>query len=305
MNNLDIVTFIIQKVVPTFFIAIGCVGNVLVFYIFTRNSRRQMSAYFRFMAITDTLNLIQIMNVFFPKNDSSNFRLISRFFCKFFNYFWYVFRPVSSWILIIMSIDRFLAIFYSKNSKYLKKINFQLLLCFVSTALNCVFYIIVIFTYDLVVDLNEMNVSNFTLNQKICHFIDFKKQHIVSILDLINSSVVPFFLLTVVSILMIYSIYRLRSRSLLNKLPVIRKFKKDMQYAITSIVLNIIFLILNLPADVVGFIANGDLIYIILNELFSINGSLLFFTLLTTNKIFRKDFFILIRTYDERKHPAQ
>ena len=98
---------------------------------------------------------------------------------------------------------------------------------------------------------------------KVCTYISIFGQRLVETTNLIVRIAIPFVLMIIVSVLLILSVFGLRARITRNFLATTqnqvnenKKLSKDMKIAITSILLNILFLIFNLPIAVYVNIPN-------------------------------------------------
>ena len=111
--------------------------------------------------------------------------------------------------------------------------------------------------------------------------------------------VIPFVLMIIVSVLLIFSVFGLRARITRNFLATTqnqvnenKKLSKDMKIAITSILLNILFLIFNLPIAVYVNIPNfflNNLLFTALVYLFYVSTALNFYMVLVSNRLVRKE----------------
>ena len=77
-------------------------------------------------------------------------------------------------------------------------------------------------------------------------------QFYISLYDFINIVGLPFLLMLIFSSLLILAIFQSRNR-LMRNIAEQRNFKQDIWFSVTSLSLNIIFLILNLPLSIINF----------------------------------------------------
>ena len=100
--------------IPPFLIVFGTIGNILSFLIFSRPALRSshVAFYFRVVAISDTLALnmglipnwfrdMKIVNLFPPQNVVCRLKLYSK----------YVLADFPVWILVLMTIERFISVY--------------------------------------------------------------------------------------------------------------------------------------------------------------------------------------------------
>ena len=110
---------------------IGLITNTTSFVIFSRKKFQNtiFSTYFRFFITFQNLNLILPINKILEFNFNIYFSRISNFTCKLRIAFLYVNFAIAAWFLVIISIDRFLAI--SLPAKFISR----LLFCFIMVLL--------------------------------------------------------------------------------------------------------------------------------------------------------------------------
>jgi hypothetical protein len=114
-------------------------------------------------------------------------------------------------------------------------------------------------------------------------------------MDLINSTLIPFILMFIFSILLIYTIFKSRLRILrLNSAVDRKKLRKDIKFAFTSILLNVTFCIINLPVCVANLLNDvSEYYYKLLLYLFFISFCINYYILFTFNSVFRKELFLM------------
>lgn len=241
-------------ILPLSTLILGIIGNVVGFLVFTRKRFYKLSVrnICRFLAVTDTICLIQIIE------DYSTFapRSFSHISCKILRFFNFSLGPISAWLLVYITIERFISIAFPKKSVLFQKRKYQVSFVVIITAFNTVFYLPVIVFVKLLE--NTENISqNLTPSEPNCDFETYGLKTVISLLDLANSTLLPFFLMFVNSVLIIYSIFKSRKR-MVSKGPANKankSLKKDIRFAITTIFLNVIFFILNLPICAIGFLS--------------------------------------------------
>jgi len=123
-------------------------------------------------------------------------------------------------------------------------------------------YLIVVIIYDLIyyipvliyIDLIETNSTNYNstiIITKTCIYRKAEQLMIVSVMDTINR-VLPFSLMFASSLLLIYCLFKSRTRIVENFLAEENKtFYTEIRLATVSISLNLIFLFLNIPYCIV------------------------------------------------------
>jgi hypothetical protein len=118
-------------------------------------------------------------------------------------------------------------------------------------------------------------------------------------IDLVNSSLLPFFLMFFNSIFLSYCIFRARKRVIIGKVTFVaantekRKLKRDIRFTITLISLNIVFIALNFPINICLLSDCSNLFFSITDTLYYCTYVVNFFIYFMANSIFRKEFLLM------------
>ena len=122
-NLIDLLHFLALNL-----IIFGFVGNVLCYKVFssTRLQNYPVSVYMRAISIFDSVMLINAIVYFMDQKFKLNLSLLSDFFCKFKFYFSYCNGPISPWIIVVVSLDRYLSIAFPKRFTLFMKSRFQI-----------------------------------------------------------------------------------------------------------------------------------------------------------------------------------
>lgn len=142
-------------------ILLGLVGNFFVFKIFTFTKLKKcpISIYFRAIAIFDSIMFIESVlyyagvNFDFKVNDSSEF------FCRYKIYFFFATGTISPWIMIVVSIDRFLSIAFPKRFLFMHRSRTQLILISAVVIYNYAFYSLIIWNSELISSKNKFKIN--------------------------------------------------------------------------------------------------------------------------------------------------
>lgn len=120
-TNFEEKAIVILECVRTAISIIGIVLNVLTFLVFSRKKlrKRAFGRYFRVKLIADTLSLIHSFRDFAVfVFDCSLDDVQNIFLCKFVEYSLYVSWSISCWMVVLISLDRFVSIaFHQKYNK--------------------------------------------------------------------------------------------------------------------------------------------------------------------------------------------
>ncbi len=229
---------------------IGLITNTISFVIFSRKIFQNtiFSTYFRFFLLIQTFNLIMSINQMFELNFNIYFSSLSNFACKFKIFFGFVNFSIASWFQVIISIDRYLAISLPTKFILRKKCLFQIITSFIIIGFNCCMYTPAFLFY-----LKIKNESSLAINQTFTIIKCISPGIWANLMDLFQSTLIPFALMILFTMLTIRTVFNSRRSSTNNSLTSVNK-SKDIRFAITSILTNIIFILFNLPVFLVDFI---------------------------------------------------
>ena len=367
----DLIVLICIWFYPFIFV-FGVIGNALAFIVFSRKklAKSSFSVYFRFLAVSDSIALIDSVNNFAKYGFHSAIADRSDLMCKTFHYLcdtmelssgmciryvldrWtnksniiisYTHTKIA-WFYVLISLDRLISISYSKRFPIFGNKMFQIVTS-ISIYLTCFgFDLIEVFYYWHYTPFTKVvafTSGNVTFNQTVrtggCVWID--PTNIFTCLYLIMEAILPFILMIIFSSISIGIISRSRNRLLNANMSSMRRntrksivFKnhdkektpnnsslvscasdkstrkskwwlknKDFKFAITSIVLNISFLVLNSPSNFlyvfVYFIKlDFDFIYVITQMFYHSHFALIFYINFFLNSIFKQECILMFKT---------
>lgn len=278
---------------------LGLVGNPLMFVVYSKPNLKKLtvSIYFRAIALVNLLAnfSVVIQNV-------SNFDLKNEYeiACRALSFTDYSIGSIIAWYLIIAGLEQLRSIFYAKKCSCFYKIKCQLIWIFCLTFYNLIFYSHLLFGKKLILGFDHSKNSTFS----ICAD---KNLSYSLISDLINSAVLPFFIMISTSIATIIALVnsnRHYQQALHTSLSV-RNHARDIRFGVTLVVLNMIFLITNATSPFFNAIvtyAQLDLdfsVSFVCDSVFSFMYyafySIPFYIQLIVNKLFRKNFFELFK----------
>lgn len=269
--------------------AIGLVGNTIVIFILLQKQFRKVSL-FRYLimaTIIDTLNFLFI----WPANHP-NFFYLNRIpiICKLFQYLSYVVYQLSVWIIVLSSIDRFLAVKYSHKFHSRNKFKYQ------SGAVFIIFVVLMLvdIPFFLSYDVYEHG------NETFCGY-NPSSISIGFYMDLLNSFIstfVPFVLMILSTFIIGHHLIKHKTKLIRNK----NNFTKELQFVKVMCAIDIFYLICTLPFciltvtyDALGVNYFGTLEFSIVNFLTYVYSSFDFFIYFSCNKLFREYFMAIIR----------
>jgi hypothetical protein len=226
----------------------------------------------------------------------------SLFGCKFFTAGIYILPQLSAWILVLISIERLVAIRALQPLFFVKKRSFQ----FVSVILLLVIIVLINIPNIMYsqlherLDLNDSNISSVSIEEtRECDLDTSLFSHRTrNLLDLILYTLAPFAFMTACSVFISMTIIqsKLKFRTIRH-----RSMRRQYQLSFTLILTNIVFLLLNLPICVVMIIKNSrnshgiydpqvEMAYTIASMLSYINFSISVFINFGINRLFTQQF---------------
>ena len=187
-------------------VVVGTIGNILAYIIFSRKRFENtiFATYFRFLLIIDTIGLVYLaLGKFLYFKYEINIRDFNVSLCRLTMLLAYSVPPISAYILVAISIDRWLAISKPTILLFRRKRSFQIGVCIGIIVANFIYNGQLFFSY-LALDYLDPNAT-----VPIC-LIPFEKT--LQIMDLINSTMIPFVLMIVSTTLTIKSVFDSRKK---------------------------------------------------------------------------------------------
>lgn len=221
--------------------SIGILVNFCMLVVFLRKGLRKLSIsiYYQVISLINVLLLLLLIRKFIT--DRFNillFKIVSQISCKLIEYLVYCTGPVSSWIEILVSIDRYVKIVYPNKFGILFKKPFQIITIVFIIVVNFIYYSYSAVKSSIVYSNAIVNASNI---QKDCWI----KDQISSWMDLSNYMAQLLIMLSG-SLLLIFHIRKSRSRFIKSSTKK-KSLSKDTKFAVATISLNILFLVTNFP----------------------------------------------------------
>lgn len=264
---------------------VGLIGNILALLSFSIKKYQNtiFSSYFRVLILIDILVLLFRIDYFLKTIDIITFRLISSFMCKFTMYLVYLLPALSSWLIVLISLDRFVSIFLPSKFMFRKKLSFQLLACLLISIYNISLSTTVLVSYEYYFKIDR--------NKNKTEFRCKNFNPYIDMIDFLNSSLIPFIIMIISTCFTLRNIFVLRKK--LDK----SISSKDIRFAITSIAMNVSFFLLKFPSSfylALNYFLKIDyntnyFIYTVLSIFMYMQHGSTFFITLLTNKMFRKE----------------
>ena len=120
----------------------GIIGNFLCFRIFTSTklNKYPISIYFRAISIFDSLMLVHGVHFYIKDNSDFDMRHVNGILCKIWPYFLYSTGPISGWLMVIVSLDRFVCIVFPRRFPHIHKTSIQIAIIFSIVVYNFILY---------------------------------------------------------------------------------------------------------------------------------------------------------------------
>ena len=286
--------YFVKYVFAPLTLGLGLIGNSLGTVVFMRKKFANISIgprnMFVYLFSIDSIYLIQILVSYFQLAYEINFLQLNKFdvVCKLYYYFNYALDPISALILVYISVDRLISLRYPARRGMLRNTRVQLVFLTCVVVFNLVFYIPVYF--DAGIKLLTDNSSNVTILNKICG----SSSDYILLMDAVNRIVIPFFLMTCCSVLLIVTVCTSRRSSLSNE-----TIRRDVRFAIMSVFLDMIYVFLNLP-EVILFTVPDTYSFVFYQMAFYLYYACYacnFWLILLFNSFVRKEFVTILKEH--------
>jgi hypothetical protein len=281
---MDSFEYFSNYVLPGLILFFGLVGNPLGFKVMERHKMLEIGPrnIYKYLFIMDTIYLVQIIVTSLQLSYQINITLISNFSCKLWWYINYSLATQSSMLLVFISIDRYVSIKLPAQRYFMRKRNNQLIYFIFIFMFNLIFYLPVSYSYVLVT----------TNGTSECIFYDQYSQDLISYMDLGNRVILPSILILISSFLLGIEVIKSKSRILANfEKEENEYFFNNIRLAVTSICLNIFYILAQTPISIYTFLPNYTQLdgYVLSFYLFYSSYSINFYVLILSNSLFRKE----------------
>jgi hypothetical protein len=290
--------------VGTFVVIFGIIGNFLSILVFSRKAlrTRSCSIYFLALNMSDVGVLIgyTIENLLY--NGYGIQLLLNSFMCKIIIFLIYASTDISNYLLTLAAIDRFILI---SNSP----IHYRF--CRQSTANIMITIVVILFSL-----INSHFLFGFNIDKNgSClpaskNYNDFYDHHYDSYIDIIKTVLIPFIIIFICNIFIIFKSTQRKNSLTSNSLPRQKsRYRKEKDRQLTWLLLStsILFILLVLPSEINDFVRShlsenfknkyicqlwaSTMVLILLHQ---INHASHFYIYTLTGPIFRNEFKNLI-----------
>jgi hypothetical protein len=192
-----------------------------------------------------------------------------------------VVASISPVLNVYISIERYISIAYSAKKDFLRKKNIQLGFSIILVLFNLILYLPIAINFDLA-----------TIENRTVCGLDFFLQETYGYIDLTNRVIISFALMIIFSILIIHTVFTSRSRMASNT-HANRTFRKDVKFSLTSVSLNVSYIVFSLPVSIILLLPNYRLNPFLIFFLFIYNiaYSANFYLIFLANSLFREGFY--------------
>lgn len=293
MNSFDIFNIIITPLI----LLIGLIGNTIGYIVMKRPKLVQIGPrnMCRYLFMMDSIYLLQFIVTFLNGSLRIDLSIISNIVCRLWYYINYSFATFSPMFLVYISIDRFISIKWSTKRFILRKRNYQLIYVMFIIAVNLLYYLPIVYGYVVMDNYSMNDISNYTT---ICTFKDLDSQLLISYMDLANRVLMPFILIMIFSFFLTIEIFKSRRRILDNfHIEENRYYFNEIRLSITSLCLNMIYVVLQLPVSVYVLFSDDytDSLYLFTYYLFYFSYGINFYVFCFSNSLFRRETVSFIR----------
>ena len=277
------------------------VGTTLGIMIFSRKNLKKfpMRRAYQCLLATDAFYVakIAIQNTFVYTNIGS-LKLLSSFACKLYIYTNFLICTISSWLLVLISVERCIGIVFSNRIKTFENRKFEMLLIALTIIYNFLIYIPFLLYQDIQQSVTNSTDSNETQINYDCEFGSTEQIQAFYLMDMINSTLVPYVIMLVSSIILIVFVIksRIRVQHSANSKE-IKSLVKEIRFGMTILLMNFFFVILNLPIYVANYVDTlSDFMYDLIGFIFMMSFCINFYILAVFNKIIRKEVVRMIKS---------
>ena len=295
---------ILGLAVPVAMVLFGVASNAVILVVFMRRRfKKSLSRnFFCLMSLTDTISLLTI---FAYNRLGFEFDILtsSSVSCALFTFMSYFFPALSSWLLMLINIERYLHVTH-KHTCLFAKTRFQLIMFCILIVWHFGIYFCLSFHTRLV---EVSSFSNATSNKTQIHCEEYSKYGgglVLPWLDTVNSFVAPLFVMAVCVVGIIRSIYlskRILSCADLYLDREVKRMRRETCVSIVMIILFVAFFLFNLPVCLSNLIYTTDAIerypiaFLLIEDVFYCQYITNIFAYLALNAKFKEELYRILQ----------
>jgi hypothetical protein len=284
-------------------VATGLVGNTLNMIIYSRKTfntkATPIGLYFRFLSLFDLVSVVQFVPYFLLDMYDIDVKAYSDLACKTAMFLLFLPLSVSVWLEATISIDRMFFLTRPYRFLFLKRRTFQFsVLSFIILA-NTLLYSPFIGNFKLIDTNQTLNASSqvdgLTLS-RVCVMQNTRSKLTITWIDLINFFILPFILMLFSSVSILAKLYKTRENLCRTQNTMSKSRRRDIrdrQFAVSSILLNVIYIVCVVPITVINLIRvwfQNELtgaVFVVALHLIFIKFAVSFFVYTAVNSNFR------------------
>jgi hypothetical protein len=271
----------------------GLLGNTIGIIVFSRKSiEKKIKTKLIYQVILFINSLFLFSQVFQDTFDSFEIRLhrMSIIACKLRGFWNFAIGPLTKWYLIYITIERFLAIKF-QNFKLFQEKRFQKIII-----IAVIIYTFLLYSpYAIFYDIFTIKSQNTTGIR--CRIEDNNIRSIMASVDTVNSTLLPFIMISVFSLLLIYTIISSRIRAMRMQATSARdRMLKDIRLSLCILAINFT-IFLSFPLEIANyFVADIDVfLYDIYVCIFYVYYCLDTFILILLNSNFKNELLLMLK----------
>lgn len=271
----------------------GLLGNTIGIIVFSRKSiEKKIKTKLIYQVILFINSLFLFSQVFQDTFDSFEIRLhrMSIIACKLRGFWNFAIGPLTKWYLIYITIERFLAIKF-QNFKLFQEKRFQKIII-----IAVIIYTFLLYSpYAIFYDIFTIKSQNTTGIR--CRIEDNNIRSIMASVDTVNSTLLPLIMISVFSLLLIYTIISSRIRAMRMQATSARdRMLKDIRLSLCILAINFT-IFLSFPLEIANyFVADIDVfLYDIYVCIFYVYYCLDTFILILLNSNFKNELLLMFK----------
>jgi hypothetical protein len=281
--------------------SLGLLLNIVTFVIFSRKtfSKNAISVYCRVLALVDLSPLLILQYDLATTLLKKGPFFGNLYVCKLVLYLNISLASACGWILVAFSLHNLAYLAkIAKINNFLKKRANQYVIAIALVLTHLVIYCPI----AVYVQFKPVHVGgNFTL--LVCSMKSVPFWNVYNLVNFVDAALLPFCLMLVTTALVALDLMRsrnnLRAQTTFAYLNARRRLRKDRKFSLTSISMNILFIVLQSSITLYTFINFSDyyssvVFFSISLTVFQLDFSTRFFVHIISNRIFRKEFSQLV-----------
>ena len=283
--------FFLNYIFPLFIFLIGWLGNIFSLIVLSNKELKKIGPkiIYQYLFIFDSIVLLYVITINLQLAYNLNVAIFYSLICKLYSYFNYPLGVLSPFLIVYISIDRYISIKYPARRFFLRKPKIQHIYFWLVFITSHLYYSPAAFFYDI----SSESLSNTTTSSPSCFFDNNESKILVAIMDLAFRVIIPFTMMFVLTGLLIKSIFESRNRIVENFLAEQnRTFYKEIKLSFSSILVNLIYIFTQFPTTITYYYPQyfSNDVFVLTTYIFFANYALNFYILLFTNSLFREKF---------------